>query len=149
MFDNNKIPLEQQICLLKANDNVKEKAILKLKEIKAKSEDTGSKARQYLDGLLKIPFTIIREEPCLTIVENNQQIFQNIKEKIEENKDLISESNIPNKQRYTNHEILRYIDYIKKNYIANLITLSSSILTSNIKKIKKDDIIIIVSIINT
>ena len=147
-YDSDKIPLEQQICLLKANDNVKEKAILKLKEIKAKSEDTGSKARQYLDGLLKIPFTIIREEPCLTIVENNQQIFQNIKEKIEENKDLISESNIPNKQRYTNHEILRYIDYIKKNYIANLITLSSSILTSNIKKIKKDDIIIIVSIIN-
>ena len=53
-FDNNKIPLEQQICLLKADDSVKEKAILKLKEIKAKSEDSGSKLRQYLDGLLKI-----------------------------------------------------------------------------------------------
>ena len=55
-FDINKIPLEQQICLLKANDNVKEKAMMKLKEVKAKSEDSGSKARQYLDGLLKIPF---------------------------------------------------------------------------------------------
>ena len=52
-YDSDKIPLEQQICLLKASDSVKEKAILKLKEIKAKSEDTGSKARQYLDGLLK------------------------------------------------------------------------------------------------
>ena len=58
-FDNNKIPLEQQICLLKTNDNVKEKAILKLKEIIAKSEDSGSKDRHYLEGLLKIPFNHI------------------------------------------------------------------------------------------
>ena len=50
-FDTNKIPIEQQICLLKASDSVKEKAMLKLKEVKAKSEDSGSKARQYLDGL--------------------------------------------------------------------------------------------------
>ena len=57
-FDHSRIPLEQQICLLKAPDNVKEKAMLKLKEVKAKSEDSGSKARQYLDGLLKIPFDI-------------------------------------------------------------------------------------------
>ena len=37
-YDSDKIPLEQQICLLKANDNVKEKAILKLKEIKFKDQ---------------------------------------------------------------------------------------------------------------
>ena len=49
-FDVNKIPIEQQICLMKANDKVKEKAMLKLKEVKAKSEDSGSKARQYLEG---------------------------------------------------------------------------------------------------
>ena len=46
-FDNNKIPLEQQICLMKASDTVKEKAMQKLKELKSKSEDSGSKARQY------------------------------------------------------------------------------------------------------
>ena len=65
-FDNNKIPLEQQICLMKVGDNVKEKAMQKLKEIKSKSEDSGSKARQYLDGLLKIPFNIYKEEYILT-----------------------------------------------------------------------------------
>ena len=54
-FDTSKIPIEQQICLMKANDSIKEKAMLKLKEVKAKSEDSGSKARQYLEGLLKIP----------------------------------------------------------------------------------------------
>jgi endopeptidase La len=147
-YDSDKIPLEQQICLLKASDSVKEKAILKLKEIKAKSEDTGSKARQYLDGLLKIPFSIMREEPCLNIVENNQQIFQNIIQKLDQNKDLLSETKIPDKQRYTNHEILRYIDYIKNNHISSLTILSCSILEACIKKIKKDDIITIVSILN-
>ena len=55
-FDTSKIPIEQQICLMKANDNVKEKAMVKLKEVKSKSEDSGSKARQYLEGLLRIPF---------------------------------------------------------------------------------------------
>jgi len=147
-YDSDKIPLEQQICLLKASDNVKEKAILKLKEIKAKSEDTGSKARQYLDGLLKIPFSIVREEPCLTIVENNQQIFQNIITKLDQNKELLSESKIITKQRYTNHEILKYIDHIKNYHISNLTMLSCSLLASNIKKVKKDDIITIVSILN-
>ena len=62
-FDNNKIPLEQQICLMKADDTIKEKATQKLKEVKAKSEDRRIKARQYLEGLLRIPFGIYKEEP--------------------------------------------------------------------------------------
>ena len=64
-FDVNKIPLEQQICLMKVSDNVKEKAMTKLKETKAKSEESGGKPRQYLDGLLKIPFGIYRKESIL------------------------------------------------------------------------------------
>ena len=66
-FDTNKIPIEQQICLMKANDSVKEKAMLKLKEVKAKSEDSGSKARQYLDGLLKIPFVYLKRKRFLQL----------------------------------------------------------------------------------
>ena len=50
---------------MKASDNIKEKAMQKLKELKSKSEDSGSKARQYLDGLLKIPFGIYKEEYIL------------------------------------------------------------------------------------
>ena len=61
----NKIPIEQQICLLNVSDIVKEKAMMKLKEVKAKNEDSGTKARQYLDGLLKIPFGILKQEPIL------------------------------------------------------------------------------------
>ena len=64
-FDDTKIPIEQQICLMKASDIVKEKAMRKLKEVKSKSEDTGSKARQYLDGILRLPFGIYKKEPIL------------------------------------------------------------------------------------
>ena len=65
-FNNSKIKIEQQICLMKANDTIKEKAMIKLKEVKAKTEESGTKARQYLEGLLKIPFGIYRQEPMLT-----------------------------------------------------------------------------------
>ena len=67
---NNKLPLEQQICLLKVDDLVKEKAMIKLKEVKNKSEDSGAKAKSYLDGLLKIPFGIYCEEGILKIAKN-------------------------------------------------------------------------------
>ena len=72
-FDIGRIPLEQQICLMKTSDTVKEKAMIKLKELKSKSEDSGSKARQYLDGLLKIPFNIYRKEPIMEVMDHSKQ----------------------------------------------------------------------------
>jgi ATP-dependent Lon protease len=76
--DLHKIPIEQQICLLNVSDIVKEKAMMKLKEVKAKNEDSGTKARQYLDGLLKIPFTILRQEPILEQMNHIRHDIQNI-----------------------------------------------------------------------
>lgn len=80
-FDMNKIPLEQQICLIKASDQVKEKAMTKLKEVKAKSEDSGAKARQYLEGLLKIPFGSYKKEPCLHLMDTVRQQYNELIEK--------------------------------------------------------------------
>ena len=60
---------------MKANDTVKEKAMIKLKEVKSKSEDSGSKARQYLEGLLRIPFGIYREEPILRVFKDTKKDF--------------------------------------------------------------------------
>jgi hypothetical protein len=122
-FDNNKIPLEQQICLMKAGDNVKEKAMQKLKEIKSKSEDSGSKARQYLDGLLKIPFGIYKEEYILTKKIDINNLFNSLKEpikdldvsnihnnSIKEFIDLIKD--LLNKDNYSSLEILNIVDTI-------------------------------------
>tara|TARA_Y100000389_G_scaffold7105_2_gene6893 strand:+ start:5865 stop:9110 length:3246 start_codon:yes stop_codon:yes gene_type:complete len=148
-YDNDKIPLEQQICLMKASDNIKEKAILKLKEIKAKSEDSGSKARQYLDGLLKIPFSIVREEPILKLVETNFNLFNETKNKIHNDNNLELNFNIPYKNNYTNNEIKNYLNLIKTDYIPSLINNSLIILETNIKKLKKDDLIILTNSINS
>jgi ATP-dependent Lon protease len=109
-FDINKIPIEQQICLLKASDTVKEKAMMKLKEVKAKAEDSGSKARQYLDGLLKIPFNVYKREPILNMMEKIRNQFKDMYKKYSI-KDVFTE--IPNKEKYTSIEVLKYIKKIQ------------------------------------
>ena len=99
-FDSKKIPLEQQICLMNVSDSVKEKAMIKYKEVKSKSEDGGSKARFYLEGLLKIPFNVYKKEPILNkineirnyiLVINNCKLFNaiNCKEVLTNNDILI------------------------------------------------------------
>lgn len=112
-FDSNKIPIEQQICLLKASDSVKEKAMIKLKEVKAKSEDSGSKARQYLDGLLKIPFGIFRQEEILSLIKKSSDIFQSIVNNIDNKV-------IPQKTKYTSIELFKHINTIETVIIPEL-----------------------------
>ena len=73
--DVNKISLEQQVFLFKAPPNIKEKAIMKLKEIKSKSDDISTKTKQYLEGLLRIPFQNYRNEPILKINKINNKKF--------------------------------------------------------------------------
>ena len=125
-FDNNKVPLEQQICLMKVNDNVKEKAMQKLKEIKSKSEDSGSKARQYLDGLLKIPFGIYKEEYILKKKVDIINLFNLLKEPLKAiDIELIENNSIKNfielikdllnKDTYSSIEILNIVDIIAEN----------------------------------
>jgi ATP-dependent Lon protease len=111
-FDINKIPLEQQICLLKASDTVKEKAMMKLKEVKAKSEDSGSKARQYLDGLLKIPFGVYKREPILNIMDIVRNNFKEMYKKYNIEKVF---PEIKSKDKYTSIEILKYIKKLQGN----------------------------------
>ena len=129
-FDNNKIPLEQQICLMKVKDNIKEKAMQKLKEIKSKSEDSGSKARQYLDGLLKIPFGIYKEEYILKKNIEINEIFNQLYELIinlntsDKNLDEVNEFiNFSKlklcKKNYNSIEILNIVKFLeeKSNFI--------------------------------
>ena len=93
-YDTSKIPIEQQICLMNAPDTVKEKAFQKLKDVKSKSDDSCSKARQYLDGILKIPFGIIRKEPILRIIGEIKQEFATLNK---------------TKKEYTNIEIINQL----------------------------------------
>ena len=128
--DISKIPLEQQICLLKTCDIVKEKAMLKLKEIKSKSEDSGSKARQYLDALLKIPFGIYKKEPILNLMNTIRRSFNDL------SKSYVLDIKI--KEKYTNIEIIKYLNLIeedinKKYYINETQHKLQEVLTSGEK----------------
>lgn len=116
-FDVNKIPLEQQICLMKAPDVVKEKAMQKLKEVKNKNEDSGNKARQYLEGLMKIPFGVYRREGILDIMQNIRSEYNNLITCISKTaiKDWLLE-NITVKNSYTSMEINRNLKTIVSNY---------------------------------
>jgi ATP-dependent Lon protease len=99
-----KIPLEHQISLLKTTNVVKEKAFTKLKEIKNKQDDNGSKARQYLEGLLKIPFSIYKREPILWVMESIRDKYYNVSCKKNEER-----------KKYTNLEIMKYIQLNENN----------------------------------
>jgi hypothetical protein len=74
-YDVNRVSLEQQIYVMKVPENVREKAMAKLKEIKGKSDDSGAKAKQYLEGLLKIPFGVYREEPIIKKPKHLNKVF--------------------------------------------------------------------------
>ena len=113
-FDSSKIPLEQQICLLKAPETVKEKAMVKLKEVKAKSEDSGSKARQYLDGLLKIPFGIYKNEKILQLMNHIEIDFKKLIENSE------CKTMINHKEIYNILDIKSNINIIENIYLEKL-----------------------------
>lgn len=138
-FDFNKIPLEQQICLMKAPNSVKEKAMVKLKEVKAKSEDSGTKARQYLDGLLKIPFGVYKREPILHLISVIQKQFINLYTKY--NIEGIF-TDIPKKDTYTSFEIIKYMKQINSHFIEKhalnvFECLKQTILTGNTQQLQQ------------
>ena len=110
-IDDVQIPYEQQICLMKTSKCVKERAIVKLKEIKSKSEDSGSKARLYLDGLLKIPFEIYRKEPILCTMDVIRDIYLNIIKKCSVNEIDLSLNNV---HKITSIELLENVRGVRK-----------------------------------
>ena len=145
-FDTNNIPIEQQICLLKANNKIKEKAMLKLKEVKAKSEDTGSKARQYLEGLLKIPFGVFKQEEILNYMKN---VISDFKKLIGTIKDSDPSLNIPIQDNYTSIEVINHLIYLKDNYITELKTKNINFILNLFTNNKRDMLISNICFINS
>lgn len=106
-YDISRISLEQQIYVMKVPENVREKAMAKLKEIKSKSDDSGAKAKQYLEGLLKIPFEVFREE---TILKKTKSINALFLEGISRMNRLCNVKNSALKTHYSALEITRMSD---------------------------------------
>ena len=113
------IPYEKKIMLLKCDDNVKSKAMEKLKEIQSKNGENCVKAQQYLDGLLRIPFRVFIREPILSFLQDFRlkmigeiNYIKNLKEDFEElNKIKNTCASIIN-QNFTSYEITSYLNNI-------------------------------------
>ena len=137
-IDNSKIPLEQQICLLKADDKVKEKAMVKLKEVKAKSEDSGSKARQYLEGLLKIPFGIYKTEPILKVMKECTSDFSKLIKSIH---DVDNNTVIPLQNDYTSIEMSKYMSILEDSNLNDIQDEYIGSLISSLIKCKRNELV--------
>jgi ATP-dependent Lon protease len=146
-YDTAKIPLEQRICLLQVNDSVKEKAMIKLKEVKAKSEDSGIKARQYLDALLRIPFGIYREEPILKITRNIHAIFKSTVQKIQTSTHKITQ--FPIQLEYSNIEITKYTTLLTTTYYTQFATMLKYKLIACLTECKRNTLVDNITQINS
>ena len=106
-YDVNKISLEQQIFFLKVNEVIKEKAINKLKEIKGKPDELCYKTKQYLEGLIKIPFGNYSYEPILKNMKETNESFIKLSNILQ---NLFSTLDISKKRKYTSIEIIKFIE---------------------------------------
>ena len=116
-LENNKLNLEQQIRMLKIDNTTREKAINKLNDMKGKPDEMTLKTKQYLEGLIKIPFGMYCEEPVIKKVKENNKNFYELLTKYNS---FLNELNLPRKQKYTNFEIYKYTNQIQKSINPNL-----------------------------
>ena len=101
-FNEDQIPYEKRINLMKASNQIKYKALNKLKELNSsKGGETNAKVEQYIDGLLKIPFGIYKEESithhkniCYNKINKNNIKIINILSEIGNNYKLCNNSNL-------------------------------------------------------
>mgnify|MGYP001210171515 FL=1 len=123
---DNQATLEQKVLLLRGNDKIREKALTKLKEIKGKSDDQATKSKQYLEGLLKIPFGNYRKEPILNKLDELNETFETVKHII----------NVTEKEKYTLFEISTYNNEAKE-YVENKFNKE---LLEKLENMKKKDL---------
>ena len=150
-YDINKISLEQQIYLLKVDETIKEKAMTKLKEIKGKPDELNTKAKQYLEGLIKIPFGYYREEPILRKMKEINQTFIKL---LSNSENIFQNDLLIKKDKYASIEILKYIKKMNNQIFTNVLKDINKLLyemskkqlstiiqyINNIKKTKKESI---------
>ena len=120
-INSNDIPYESKIMSLKTEDNVKSKAIEKLKEING-SKENSIKAQQWLDGFLKIPFGIYYKENIINFFGDFQVKMDKY---IEIFMIKISEFDI-NILNYRNQKIYNDIIEIVNEYHSNVVKSENS-----------------------
>lgn len=177
-FNEEEIPYEKRIFMMKTSDYEKSKAMEKYKEY-SKSGEGSSKCIQYIEGILKIPFSIYRKEPILCFLDEFRVSLQNfINSYLQETKKLIVKE-YPNKsivknrdlcqQVHTNHIIKtncgningivdksfksQDIEYFINQFNSNMVENNDNFIEINtvlkyFKKLKKDKLVDFIKLIN-
>lgn len=97
-FSLEDLPYEKRINLMKAEPSIKAKAINKYKEIMNKSSgESNTKSKQYLDGLLKIPFGIYKKEKILCLLDDYKFRFGRLYIQIKEASEFYDNTEIKQK----------------------------------------------------
>ena len=120
-FTESDLPYERRINLMVASNDVKTKAMEKLKSIKS-SFQGDSKAQHWLDGLLKIPFNIYKEN---SIISFKETFIKNIKQ------------NNPDIKLFSDNDIDNYINDVRLNNPS-----SSDVFAWDNYKVEKKDYLI-------
>ena len=102
-FNEEEISYEKRIFLMRTTDYVKSKAMEKYKEY-CKSGEASAKCIQYIEGILKIPFSIQRKEPILSFLDEYRNSLNTfINSYLVEAKKVLANN-------YTNKSILKNYD---------------------------------------
>ena len=131
------IPYESRIVSMKVEDKVIKKAMDRLKEVKI-SKENGGKARQYLDGLLEIPFGFYHKEEIFGFFKDYSEKLDNFVNILNCKLDELDNDNIINliSELVNNYYIIvnennegsvnKYINYIEENLIKfkDLVTIT-------------------------
>ncbi len=122
------IPYEKRILLMKCDKKIKTKALEKLKEINSsKGGESSSKAQQYIEGLLKIPFGIYRYEPIINYLSG---FIHNLKEVFKKQPDVLNHLENINSQNYSTNEINLRLNNCHQQLISDSNKALPGVLTS-------------------
>ena len=134
--ETNLLSLEDKIKLIKI-DSIKEKAYVKYNELLLKNDESYTKTKTYLDGLLKIPFGIYKKEPILNIMDEIKSDMNFFEEKTRSNLQIYNELSKYLKLshfEFNEQLLISYLNTLLKNILLEIY----SILSNEKKKNKKD-----------
>jgi len=140
-LNEDNISYEDRIVQLKAPDNVKSKALDKLKEINASKESV--KAMNFLDGLLKIPFGVYKKEKILTFLNDFSQNIKNLFSDLK--KSTLKMNEIDNTIKFVKLELLELYKFYEEdtfeteNKLDDLILKIENILSKINNSISEDE----------
>ena len=123
-FAESDLPYDRRISLMNASNEVKTKAMEKLKSIKS-SFQGDSKAQHWLDGLLKIPFNVYKENHIISFKEkfirtlDDDKLFSD--NDVDNHINGLRSSNDPRVKDWDNYKIE------KKEYLINVRNVLDSV----------------------